>query len=712
MRQTFLLPVLVSAVLLISCAGDEGQAPQSGGNTISLTAGKNVRIEMQFPMGSNDSLHFREDSPVRLVARNDNFQAVVSAMLVPGCGSTAVDRMEYLDESQVSNLDTARLHPRNGIPAFTTVVYVKDDSSIVERVWSRGRGEVAVLQIKSLNTSLNILLNSLSGLLSSARLVEPGNGYLRSADLSSRTREQIVQEVNADVTVSPAVTHNIALRVRPAERTVTVVDSLEVDFSPTQADSQIRFYVPDTQGGSTFRPIRGRLELSEDSALCIADTARVFSGIFRGEWNGFTSSSLDSIITNGIQISASVSFQGGMWFYPGCGNPAAYSLQLSVPEGTPLVYAPLIETERTVEDSVLTVSYVSPIDGVKDPLAWAAGGFSENPVSQGRSRFICWDSDSASLQLMQTAQEMTDIFWNNMDFQGARLDLVVVRILDYPVFIRGPGCVFLSRDMLDQLSGYETWTDSIIAGKRVPATSVVFETARAFLRGSTYLSPTLRDVLASWSVYLFASSGDPEKSMQLREAFLKYYLYSTEEQGGTEYAIADPLLRDSHLYEAVIMGKAPLVVEWLIHEIPAFQRAIPRALRNLRHAGDSFGRLFSAMGIRENSAYGEMFHQWLYTPGVPQMEVQWADSSGILYLWLQQYQPGQEFPLGSIMDQAAVYTSTGSFTVELNQGPTGGFYTADLPDLPDRVRYLDLDPEGLLPADIVYRHRVSRRNEN
>ncbi|MBD3277616.1 MAG: hypothetical protein GF388_04890, partial [Candidatus Aegiribacteria sp.] len=357
MRQTFLLPVLVSAVLLFSCAGEEGQVPQSDGNTISLTAGKNVRIEMQFPMGSNDSLHFREDSPVRLVARNDNFQAVVSAMLVPGCGSTPLDRMEYLDESQVSNLDTTRLHPRNGLPSFTTVVYVKEDSSIVERVWSRGRGELAVLQIKSLNTSLNILLNSLSGLLSSARLVEPGNGFLRSVDLSSRTREQIVQEVNADVTVSPAVTHNIILRVNPSARTMTVVDSLKVDFSPTQSDSQIRFFVPECQGNSTFHPVRGNLEFMEDSALCTADTARIFAGIFRGEWNGFSSSSIDSIITNGIQISSSVSFQGGMWFYPGCGNPAAYSLKISVPEGTPLVYAPLIETGRTVEDSILTVTY-------------------------------------------------------------------------------------------------------------------------------------------------------------------------------------------------------------------------------------------------------------------------------------------------------------------------------------------------------------------
>ncbi|MCK4806623.1 MAG: hypothetical protein KAT09_03205, partial [Candidatus Aegiribacteria sp.] len=559
--------------------------------------------------------------------------------------------------------------------------------------------------------SLNILLTSFTGILSTAEIVEPTNGLSRSVYLSDRVRSEIVEEVNADIAVPPEVRHRIKLSVDPMGREMYVLDSLTIDFRPTQSDSQMTMYLPYCDNGTCFEALSGSTENSGDSVLCIADSTRIFSGLYSGSWNGFISSSTDRITEEGLQINPSTSFQSGMWFYPGCGIPSAYTFDISVPDMGYEVFAPLQEVSRNVYDSFLTVSYVSPIEGINGPLSWATGGFTENAIADGRSRYICLESDSTALEMRDLADDIAEVLWRNMGYDGARLDIVVVRSLDVPVFITGPGCVFLSTDMLASVRGYETWSDSLVRGTAVPATSIVFEAAKAFLAGSTFLSENLRDVLAAWSVYRFALSGDESASNQLREAFRKYYLYSTEMNGGTEYAIADPQLNESPLHDPVIFGKAPIVIEFLIHEIPAFERAVPRALRNLRHSGDSFGRLFSAMGIPESSGYGEMFFQWLYSSGVPQLEISWMDSSGTLYLRVEQFQPGQDFPLGSILDEIRAVTGTGFIDLDLSHGSTEGLYTGDISATTESILAVDIDPDDILPADIVYRHINNEPND-
>ncbi len=700
----FLVSVSV-AVLLLSCGSGRETADEHYDETVSIYADKGVYVELKLVSEEHeDSLIFRNEIPVELRVSSENCESSITTMLVPGCGSTPVDRMEYLSGSDVLNLDTNYVEPYGEMHGFTAVVYLKGDSSVVERVWNRGSGELAVLQIKSGNTSLNILLTSFRGILSNAEIVQPDNDLTRSVYLSDRFRSEIVEEVNADVAVPPEVRHRIILSVDPMEREMHVLDSLTIDFRSTQSDSQLMIYLPYCDDGACFEALSGYTENSGDSILCTADSTRVFSGLFSGSWNGFISSSTDRITGGGLQINPSTSFQSGMWFYPGCGVPSAYTFAISVPDMGYEIYAPLQEVSRDVYDSLLTVSYVSPIGGIKGPLSWATGGFTENSIADGRSRYICLESDSTALGMIDLADCIADVLWQNMGYNGARLDIVVVRSLDVPVFITGSGCVFLSTDMLASIRGYETWSDSLVLGKTVPATSIIFETAKAYLAGSTYLSENLRNVLAAWSVYRFALWGDESASDLLLDAFRKYYLYSTELSGGIEYAIADPRLNGSPLHDPVIFGKAPVVMEFLIQDIPAFERAVPRALGNLRHSGDSFSRLFSAMGIRENSGYGEMFFQWLYSPGLPQLEISWKDSSGTLYLRAEQFQPGQDFPLGSVLDEIRVFTETDSIDLDIFHGSTEGFYMGDISGTAERILAIDIDPDGILPADIVYRH--------
>jgi hypothetical protein len=706
MNSVRLLISFSVAALFISCGGGSEAAVELHDETVSIAAGKGVFIKMTLASEElESSLLYRDEIPVELRVSSDNCVSTITAMLVPGCGSKPLDRIEYLSGSDVRNLDTSYVRTTGEIPGFTVVMYVKGDSSVVERVWNRGSGELAVLQVKSGNTSFNILLTSTSGLLSTAEVVEPAGGMSRSVYLSDRYRNEIVEEVNADVAVPPEITHRIILSVDPMERKMTVLDSLTIDFRTTQSDSQLMMYLPYCDDGTCFEALTGTVSSWDDSVLCTADSTRLFSGLYSGNWSGFISSSTGRIMVNGLHINPFTSFQSGMWFYPGCSDPSVYTLDISVPDNGYEVYVPLQEISRNVHDSLLTISYISPIGGIKGPLAWATGGFTANSIAGGRSSFICLESDSTALGMIDLADDITEVLWRNMGYDGARLDIVVVKSLDVPVFITGPGCVFLSRDMLASVRGYETWSDSLVHGTAVPATSIVFETAKAYLAGSTYLSASLRDMLAAWSVYRFALSADELVSTQLLEAFRKYYLYTSEVTGGIEFAIADPQLSDSPLHDPVIFGKAPVVIEFLIHEIPAFERAIPRALGNLRHSGDSFSRLFSAMGIPESSGYGEMFFQWLYSPGVPQLEIFWMDSSGTLKLWVEQLQPGQDFPLGSILDEVHVsFNESYPIELELSHGSTEGLYVGDQSITVDRIIAIDIDPDGLLPADIVYRH--------
>ncbi len=707
----FLVSVSIAA-LSISCGDGREVADKQYDETVSIYTDKGVYIELILVSEEfEDTLLYRNEMPVELMVSSENCVSCITAMLVPGCGSTPADRMEYLSGGDLLNLDTNYVNPHGDIPGYTAVVYLKGDSSVVERVWNRGSGELAILQVKSRNTSLNILLTSFTGILSTAEIVEPTNSLSRSVYLSDRVRSEIVEEVNADVTVPPEVRHRIKLSVDPMRREMYVMDSLTIDFRSTQSDSQLMIYLPYCDSGTCFEAISGSAENAGDSVLCTADSTRIFSCLYSGSWNGFISSSTDRITEEGLQINPSTSFQSGMWFYPGCGIPSAYTFDISVPDKGYEVFAPLQEASRSVHDSILTVSYVSPIEGIKGPLSWATGGFTENAIADGRSRYICLESDSTALGMRDLADDIAEVLWGNMGYDGARLDIVVVRSLDVPVFITGPGCIFLSTDVLASVRGYETWSDSLARGTSVPSTSIVFEAAKAFLAGSTYLSENLRNVLAAWSVYRFALSGDESASNQLCEAFRKYYLYSTETNGGTEYAIADPRLNESPLHDPVIFGKAPIVIEFLIHEIPAFERAVPRALRNLRHSGDSFGRLFSAMGIPESSGYGEMFFQWLYGPGVPQLEISWMDSSGTLYLRVEQLQPGQDFPLGSILNEIRAFTGTGFIDLDLSHGPTEGFYMGDISATAERILAIDIDPDGILPADIIYRHINNEPND-
>jgi len=695
--------------LLILACGSEAPSDQTsyGSISVSLAAGKDVFVEISPPEDlERDSLIMSPAGlPETLFYNSGDLRISVEAHLVPGCGSTPEDRKDYLQEMGAYSLSLQDVPALSSTPGFTAVLYTSGGMSVVERTWSLGSGELAILEARAQVGSPNMLLSPASVVLRTAMLIRSqestGGVYL-----SDRTRGLIIEEVNADVTVPPDISHHILLEVDPAARMISVTDTVSIDFRPTQADSVLTLFLPSNDTGTDMTAFTGAVSIAGDSAVCSADSSRVFRGVFHGTWSSFASASTDSLTGAGMQIRPTCTFQCGMWFYPGCTAPADYRLTISVPDMGLDVYAPLQEVSRAISDSLLQVTFTSPEGGLMGPLAWAAGGFDRSAISGGRSGFLTFSSDSIAEEVIPYVGELADVIWNGLGFTGARLDFILVRSLDVPVFLSGPGCIFASSEVLASLAGSSSWADSLVAGIPVPETAIAAGVASSFLSGSTWLSPELRQVLSAWIVYRYASGTDSEKGPLMLDAFLRYYLYSAEMTGGIEYALADPELSGTSLEAPVLLGKGPIVIEFLTREIPAFGNALRRALGNLRHAGDTYGRLLSSMGLPEPGEHSELFSRWLYGPGLPRLRVSWRDSLGVLDIRLQQLQPGQDFPLGSVTEQVRVFSDEGDAFVELTPGTAVGRYFGELPQWMEGVTAVDINSTGTLAADIIYIHRA------
>ncbi|GEM_PF-494318 len=693
-------------IVAVSCRGEMKRETVSSDKTVDLYAGKGVYVELEYPGKEfGDSLVVRNGFNVELVLKSRDGTVTLSAFLAEGGGEGAAGRLKSLEEDGIRSADTIKVFSPGGAGNFIAIVYDTDEACFAERDWNRGGGELVVLSMRSADVSSNTLLTRYSGLLGRARISGPDSGLARTVYLSDRSMDEIVSEANADVDPPPSVHHDLYLAVCPSFRRMTVLDTLEIDFRATQADSRLAMMFPRGEEGTGFQVLAGSMEDLGDSILCVGDSNRIFRGVYSGSWNGFTSLGKDTMITGGMRLDRAMSFQCGMWFYPGCGFPASYDCEVAVPREPGYdVYVPMRQTDKIFRDSVLVVSFASPDGGITGPLAWAVGNFGYRPMASGAGVLVYSGSPDETEELAAVADELARSVWNVIGFEGARLDIVLVSVLDMPVLLGGSGCLFISKDMLEAIDDRDEWADSIAAGKEVPGTAVVFEAAKALLSRSTFLSPVLDDALAAWTTLRFTAGDDADRMKLLLEALEKYYLYATQLAGGTEYALADQFLEASDSYEPVVLGKGPVVLEFLSAEIPSFERAVPRALASLRHSGDSFGRLLSAMGISGSGRYGELYLSWMYRPGVPVLRVDWAEESGILELHPEQFQPGPDFPLGSILRTVAVRRETGWKRYSLSDRG-GGRFMAGVGDFPGRILSVDIDPVGILPGDVVYRRK-------
>jgi hypothetical protein len=697
-----------AALLMLTCLSCRSGGSSSEGRRVELDAGKRTSVFVEVPDGAvGDSIGtVAADSSVQIILPGG--RVGLSASLVRCSGGDSSGRMADLASTEgIVAAETDHVEVR-GDPdgGFDAVMYAEGDSCFVERIWTRGGGEVLVLRVSAQGDTPRTLLGMAQPVLSGATESDwPG---LRSASLSTRNSAQIRAELEQeDVTPPPQVSHSLYLGIEPGAMTLSVADSFMVDFSPTPGLGRVSFFLPhvDAQATEVIVAIEGSCSREADSLVCVPDSAtRIFRGAYTTLLDGFYMEE-EGFVHGQVRLSSS--FCSGEWIYPGNLLPSTYEVTASVPSGTSF-YCPLLPSGSSVSEGRSLVSFVSPEGGIISPLPWAAGEFEEAFVASGRSRVFYGsevDEQSARLSLI-SADMLATALWNGLGFEGARLDFVLLEGLGTPVLSSGPGCLMISPDILATLQGHQSWVDSLSSGLVPVAPRIVARGARAMLLLSTYLPDATADALSAYSVFLFERSwGSAAAADSLLEAFRLYYLNSSETAGGVEYSLADPMLPGSPLAEPVLMGKAPLVFAMLSEALPGFEYGLARGLGNLRHSGYCYGRIAAASGLGDGAS-ADFYWDWLYMPGVPQICVTWADSAETIYIRIEQLQPGPDFPLPQ--PQARVIYSRGLPAVDYLEGPDAeGRYAIAAYPWGGRVVSIELWPGMVLPADIVYERQGS-----
>ncbi|MBD3369655.1 hypothetical protein GF402_04745 [Candidatus Fermentibacteria bacterium] len=715
MKPLVFLVSLMAVVGITGCGKPAETRRQSREEeTLTLEAGKGCAVVL--PVTSDMLLDTLQDGTSRSSALISIPPDVValSALVIPDNGPGAESRLQFLSES---GIEQAEIVDRPGAGDGTGVellTYATAESSVVERLWPRGANEALVCRAKMGGRTPGLLLSYAGPLLEEARYY-PWS-LERGVRLSDRDRDLLELEMQeVDVSPPPEVSHDLLIDVVPSERRLVVIDTLRVDFAPTGGDSQLIFYVPGLGEPSSgrFQALRGSVRPVSDSAVCIADSTLLFEGLYERDYQSFNLDAESERYGLRGQVRLTSSFCCGAWFYPGVDVPADYTITITRPNGLD-VYVPLTRSDEAGPDTSSRVVYRSREGGVRGPVAWVVGPFESTPAAGGRSTIIhrpLGGTDEEFTTALRWTETLAEVTWDNLGFDGARLDVVLVESLDRPVLQVASGCLVVSPRFLRGLAGYDSWPDSLLSGNRVDDVSVVARAASAMLLRSTYLDPSLRSVLCSWAVYLFYDdlAESPDKKADLLEAYRRYYLYSTEQSGGVEHALADPLLLRSDLAEPVLLGKGPLVMTMLERRVPRLRYALPRALSNLRHSGNSYLRLFSALRLQEGEREAELYWKWLFYPGVPQIRVGWSDSASVLILQADQYQPGRIFPV--YLERVEVDFADGSSEIlELDSPGFGGRFTAGLPEDRGKVWAIDLNPDEYLPVDFIY-ERI-RRDED
>jgi len=701
---------LIIALLSGACGSDDPYLRSTGDmQEIELYAEKDVYVRVSYPEVYSDSIQHSSGKISSVILEIESEDMVIlRAMLVPGCGSTESDMCEYLLQRDISaKVDTGTNR------AFTAITYQSGDSCVVERIWAHGSRELIVLQAKKYGNSPTVLLDDVRLLFNSAQPVfEPE--YSNRAELitprnvypADRLYDRISEDIQQSGTTVPSILHSMVINVNPGEQSVTIIDTLTVDFSPTESDFKLSFYLSEDYMDAEISDICGNSEIDDDSLVCISDSTGVFRGIFEQVFEGTELHTGEDFVLSGYQVRSSSSFQCGMWFYPGCRYPADYIVEITIPDTAYTAYVPMDDLSYggSTGSGRNTVRYASPVGGLKGPIAWAVSDFDSVGISSGRSGLYLSDTIDPDDDLKSITEGLADNLWDALQYEGAKLDFVIIESLDTSIYMLGPGCVFASKDVLCRIADCSWWSDSLSKGVAVRETLIPAGAAAVFLSRSKYLDETFRQMLTGWTVYRYASNRNAENGDIMLDAFLKYYLYETEIRGGVEYALADPLLPSSEIAEPVIMGKGPLVLEFLSNEINGFvNNGLRTMLGRQRHRGDSWTRLASALNLSSSSRRRTLFRSWLFQPGIPCIRVTWANPDGqTLTLKIEQLQPGHAFPYGSVIDEIMIYTREGSDQIHLREGSRRNIYVGTVtPGI--EIISIDINPDRILPADIVYR---------
>lgn len=697
-------------MILFSCGQIDHEIPLQHGEEIILKVDKGASLVFHSPASAT------WDSTVVIDGEeNQLFELPLGRAVVRvfNCmaGERGVDgRIEILSRKDIQNIDCSNFPCSEGSDSCFILFYYSNDSSIVERMWSRSCGEWTVLQARIFGASPEILFEYVESSFLSSTLF-PWRGE-RNIRLSDRNPRSLYEDRSIrDVSLPPKLNHTLSLFIDPRIDSVSIRDTISVNFREAPEILEYSLYIPPE---GVFVDIEGEHKQNADSVYCTPDSVSGFyTGVYTVELSPFYISSgmQDTVVVKG-QARPSSAFCAEELYYPGNSSPSHYNVSIMIPDGYS-AYSPLDPVGEPVSDgSFLTNRYVSPEGGFMGPMPWVVGRMEDTILAEGHSKFI-YPSLGLNAEDLRIALEnagiLSELIWDLFGFEGARLDFIIIQPIVGQAILRGSGCLLVSIDQLMLLSNAGSWVDSLCSGVVPKSSQVITKAASAILSRSTYLAWEFRAILSAYTTYLFAveATENPEETkINLNRALMKFYLYETEHLGGNEYAIADPQLIVSPLAEAVLMAKGPLVIDYLYREMTNFRYGLIRGLQNLRHSGFTYTRLESSMRIAQRSSDKELFEAWFFQPGIPQLRVAWYDSGGGVWIDVKQMQPGPVFPLR--FDDCLIVNRDGiSVNIDFPGSFTEGRVFLPL-GISEGVDFIDIDSENRIPADIVY----ERLNKN
>jgi hypothetical protein len=571
------------------------------------------------------------------------------------------------------------------------------DSLTLSRHFPLGGGSVLILTGTSPDPGR---LSAVKSMLEGSILERwPG---LRSVTLSDTSPASIDSARNRIPRDAPLIIHhNVDIRFAPthSESSLTVVDTLSFSgrYSP--------FLSVNRDMAGTLEAVVGSIEYEAHRGWrCVADSSLFppeFVGVYREviPRNWYTTDASTGEILGRSRLNSSL--LGGRYLPVG-DYPNRFDIQVTAPRGMQ-VFVPL-SPSYSLNDTLQ--AFTTGTGLVRGTVPVFIGDYEELLLSDGRSRLLIQaDIDDESMeQGLHWADNLGGFLQQHLGFPGSTFSILVLEDDGNGFSVPYHGCLVVSPGALESVSGVFSWADSLSVGRPGRGIGVVASAAASFTLQSIYIDPVLADMIQAWIPCRFmAVYGTQDGLIGMRRAYRKYYLHQTEATGGLEHALSDPDLRGSPLYDPVVRGKGPVVLEYLERE--GCLRSLPNLLDNLRHSGSYWPKLHTNLGFFEGQSRYRLIRDFLYTPGIPQVEVEWWIEGGVLQAFTRQMQPSDSF---SIQFRSAVllFENNDPITIMLSQDSSGRLSGIIPSRASDPVVGIDVNPEEVIPADIVYRRRA------
>jgi len=386
-------------------------------------------------------------------------------------------------------------------------------------------------------------------------------------------------------------------------------------------------------------------------------------------------------------------------------TPANYNVQFFLPLNFE-AWTPL-DTIALDDNDV----FISKPGGIVGGLPIAIGIYNKQQITP-RYSILSFAGSEMLPSDSSVAHKIVELLVNTIDFRLANFCFVEINNPDHSVIIPGFGGILYSEGSLASLDDVSDW-DNLIAEGRIPeGTEIITGAAEAILLQSLQLDPILFKMLRAWLPlrYFHMNANDAIASSFIRKSYLKSYLYNTEIIQNTEYlpvvpeyALADQMLVGSSLENFVSIGKGVVILEYL-YSLRKLNR-LPYMLENFRHSSSAnyWQTIIRGLNILEDSDDYNLFRSLLYQPGIPQIEASWWLSDGKVFINTEEFQPGTPFNL-ELNECQLILPDTVIIRNLISLQDYTLYQCTAPPDDLGELRAIDLNGEGFIPADIIYRN--------